>query len=238
MARKRRRRKIKAGPILWALLVVHVAVGLLFSPVTAATRVRVVGAKRSDETRIERELQQLKDKPCLSVNGRALEEQILARPDVRTAELSRNLFGRGELVMSYYEPVALVNGTKNVVLTDAGFLCATPDVATSLPMLNLPTEAWGASFGLSGVWEPRSVAEVCERSLKQGIIKNLSITVTMGGSVCLNSGVTGRVMLGAPDELDEKFEPPFDKWRHVGDAGHHAAEPGQEIPPQRRRSGE
>jgi hypothetical protein len=188
------------------LLVINVVAGLLFSPITAANHVNVVGAKPSDVKRIENELQWLKGRPCLRVNGESVEEQIMRRPDVHTAELSQNVFGRGELKVTYYEPVALVNGAKNVVLTKTGFLCAMPDPPAGLPALQLFDGGASPAFGVTTNWEPQKVADVCERAIKQGLVKNLSIGVTVSGQVCLNSGVTGRVVLGAPDELDEKFE--------------------------------
>lgn len=205
MARRRKRRKLKTGVILWALVIVNVALGLAFSPITAATRIRVVGAKPSDAERISKELQWLRDKPCLAVNGLSVEEQILRRPDVKSTELSRNIFGRGQLVVTYYEPVALVDGTKNTVLTDGGFLCQMPDVPEGLPTLKLFPDCARPSLGMSTSWEPARIADVCLRAVQQGIVKNLSITVTVGGLVCLNSGETGRIVLGSPYDLDEKF---------------------------------
>ena len=206
MARKRRRRRLKVGVILWPLVVLSAVGGLLFSPVTAANHVRVFGAKTSDKERIAKELQWLKNKPCVTVNGASVEDQLLRRPDVRNVELSRSLLGSAQVTMEYYQPVALVKDTKDEVLTQDGFLCRMPDAPTDLPTIEIFPEAAGPSFGLSTVWEPKNVAETCERAFKQGIIKNLSITVTRNGSVCLNSGVTGRVVLGAPEELDEKFD--------------------------------
>ena len=206
MARKRRRKRLKVGVILWFLVILTVGGGLLFSPATAANHVRVYGAKTSDKTRITHELQWLKNKPCVTINGASVEDQLLRRPDVESVDLSRNLLGQAQVQINYYQPVAQVSGGKDEVLTEGGFLCKMPDAPLDLPTIEIFPEAGGPSFGISTVWEPKNVAEACERAYKQGIVKNLSITVTRNGSVCLNSGVTGRVVLGAPEELDEKFE--------------------------------
>jgi hypothetical protein len=203
---RRRKRKLKAGVLIWALVLVNLVAGLLFSPITSAAHIRVVGARGSDKKRIDRELDWLRDKPCLAVNAASVEEQVMRRPDVRAASLSRNIFRRAQLEISYYEPVALVQGTKNVVLTEGGFLAAVPDPDPELPSLMLAQEAGQPMLGLSSTWEPASVAAICQRASQQGLVKNLSITVTKSGWVCLNSGDSGRVVLGAPDDLDEKFE--------------------------------
>lgn len=205
MARKRKRRRLRAAPILWLLLIANVAIALSFSPATAATDIRVKGAEASDQQRIAKDVSWLKGRPWLSVNNASVEETLMMRPDVERAQVSRNPFGHAEVTMSYYRPVAIVDGGKNLVLTDGGFLCTVPNPNPNLPVLYLFPEASSPALGLSTLWEPTLVAQVCERAASEGIVKNLSITVTMSGSVCLNSGVTGRVIFGAPDDLDEKF---------------------------------
>ena len=204
--RKRIKRRLKWGPILWPLAVANIIAGIIFSPVTAAAHVRVVGAMPSDYPRIEQDLQWLRDQPCVLVNNYSVEEQILKRSDIESATLSRNIFGRGQLQVRYYQPVAKVAGTSNVVLTEAGFLCETPDVPENIPLLQLFDGCAHPALGISTSWEPQKVADVCFRAAQLGIVNNLSISVSVGGVVCLNSGVTGRVVLGSPDELDEKFE--------------------------------
>jgi len=204
--KKRIRRSIKTGPLFWPLFIGNTFAGLLFSPITSATHINVSGAAASDQQRIEQELQWLKDKPCLSINNLSVEEQILKRPDVKSAVLSRNVFGRGHLTVSYYQPVAHIYGTDNVVLTEGGFLCQTPDVPDNIPMLELFDGCAHPSLGISTSWEPQKVADVCLKAAQEGIVNNLSVSVTVGGVVCLNSGVTGRVVLGSPDELDDKFQ--------------------------------
>ena len=205
MARKRKGRRLKAAPVLWLLLIVNVTVALMMSSATAATHIRVKGADVADRARITKELQWLKGRPYLSVNAASVEETILQRPDLKTADLSRNPFGGGELALVYYQPVALLENTKNVVLTDGGTLCAIPNADPQLPVLHLFPEAFSPSMGISTMWEPNLVAQIVRRASSEGMLKNLSITVTVGGSVCLNSGVTGRVNFGAPDALDDKF---------------------------------
>src|SRR5579864_857868 len=174
--RKRTRTRLKSGAILWPLMIGNTVAGLLFSPITAATHVRVVGASPSDQPRIEEELQWLKDQPCLLVNNNSVEEQILKRPDVKTATLSRNVFGRGQLQLSYYQPVARVLGTEDTVLTEAGFLCRTADIPDGIPIVQLFDGCAHPSLGMTTSWEPKKVADVCLRAAREGIVSNLSIS--------------------------------------------------------------
>jgi len=204
MARKRKRR-LRSG-VVWILVLINVACGLVFSPVTAATHVRVYGARPSDQARITRELQWLNDRPCVTVDKPSVEEQIYRNALVKSVDLSQNVFGRAELKVEYYRPVAILKNAQNCVLTEAGFICAAPNPPAGLPLLELYPEGTGPDFSLSMTWEPANVVDICDRATKQGIIKNLSIAITRNGSVCLNSGGTGRVVLGAPDELEEKFD--------------------------------
>src|SRR5579862_9741056 len=99
MARKRKRR-LKGG-VVWFLVLANVALGLCFSPVTGASHIRVEGARPSDEARITKELQWLKDKPCAVVLKSTVEQQIYRNALVKSADLSQNIFGRGVLKVEY-----------------------------------------------------------------------------------------------------------------------------------------
>lgn len=211
MRRRRKRKKLNIRPILWILLVLNIAVGLFYSPITAVARVSVVGVPPGDQARVEGVLQSIVGIPCIRVNAAAVEEAIMKRPDVIKATLGRNIFGNGKLTVTYSPPVALVQGTKNLVLTQSGVMCVIPHPPANLPSLQLFAGATNSFVGLCSNWEMAQVAEVCKRAENSGLVKDLSITVNLGGSVCLNSGATGRVVLGNPDGLDEKF----DKLREV-----------------------
>ncbi|HZH98026.1 MAG TPA: hypothetical protein VEX38_03570 [Fimbriimonadaceae bacterium] len=206
MARKPKRRRSNWGPILWLLALGNIGAGLWLSPITAAAKVRVVGALPSDQERIRGELQFLKRQPCLRVNRFAVEERALRRPLVREAEYTQNIFRRGRLKVSYYEPVALLENSPNVVLTAHGTLAIASDLPTDLPRLRAFPEATGPILAYAGNWQMKEVADTCIRASTNVAIKDLLVTVASNGQVCLNSSTKGRVILGFPDNLDEKFK--------------------------------
>lgn len=203
--RRRKRRKLNWGPILWLAFIVNTIVGLYVSPATSATIVRVLGAKPTDQVRIEGELQALTNIPCLKVNKAAIRERIYNRPDVHSVDLSANLFGRASLNIRYDQAVALVEGTRSLVLTSSGALASIPDVPGGLPILRINTNIQAPILAYDSTWESANVADVCKRAAQKSLIKDLVVIVKEKGVVCLNSGVTGQVILGAPDKLDEKF---------------------------------
>jgi cell division septal protein FtsQ len=202
---KRKRTRLKPGPILWLLVVVNLIVGLLFSPMTAATTVDIEGARGSDRQRLQRDLQWIQGQPALRADRRGLIEQIYRRPDVRSVEFSQNLLGKGSLKIVYHQPVATLAGVEGVALTEAGTLVATPDIPEGLPVIEPFPEALAPNLALGANWDPRKVADLCRRAAAMPQLENLVITVESRLRVCLNSK-NGRVVLGSADQLNDKFE--------------------------------
>lgn len=200
-----RRKRLNWGPVLVLLTCVNVAAGLAYSPMTSATKVRVEGAYASDQARIREAVQLIRNKPALRGGAEKTIEQIYRRPDVRNVTFGQNLFRRGLIKVSYFQPVARVEGMPKTVLTAQGSICQTQEPIDSLPPVRFAAAMVVPTATLVARFESRKVADVCARAstLK---IANLEILVLEGGGLCLNSGKTGRVILGAPDELDEKFE--------------------------------
>lgn len=199
-----RRRRVNWGPVLVALTLVNVGFGLAYSPITSATKVRVVGAYASDQERIKVAVQELRRKPALRGGAEVMIEQINRRPDVRSVEFGQNLFRRGRVSVRYYPPVARVAALPKSILTSQGTICQTQESIEDLPPLrfvgpSVPTATLLERF------ESRKIADVCARA-KTLRITRLEIVVLESGGVCLNSGTTGRVILGPPDDLDDKFE--------------------------------
>ncbi len=200
-----RKRKLNWGPVLWALTVANVVLGLAFSPITSAAKVRVVGALPTDQERVRNAVQMAKGKPALRDGAGKVLEELYRRPDLRVAEWSQNLFRRGLVTLVYDRPVAIIKGQRNTILTARGQISQSRENLEGLPEIEFFSAALQPSGTLGFAVESVKVADVCNRaaSLK---ITNLWISVQENGAVCLNSGKTGRVILGSPDDLDAKFE--------------------------------
>lgn len=179
--------------------------GLAYSPITSAAKVRVVGALPTDEARVRQAVQLLKGKPALRGGAERALEEVYRRPDVRTAEWSQNLFRRGLLELRYDRPVARVSSPLHTILTARGLFAQTREPIDQLPELVLFAGARDPAASFGAKFEGQKIADICSRASTLGI-QNLSITVQENGAVCLNSGRTGRVALGSPDDLDTKFE--------------------------------
>lgn len=200
-----RRRKLNWGPILWVAVATNVTAGLAFSPITSAAKVRVVGALPSDEARIRTAVQLVKGKPALRSGAERALEEVYRRPDLREAVWSQNLFRRGLLELRYDLPVARLSDPPNTILTGRGLFAQTQEAIEDLPRLELFDGARDPAAALGARFEGQKIADICMRASTLGI-QNLWITVQENGAVCLNSGNTGRVALGSPDDLDSKFE--------------------------------
>ncbi len=201
----RRRRKLNWAPILWLATLINVSLGLAYSPITSAAKVRVVGAQPSDHERITAAIQGLHRKPALRGGAEIVIEQLYRKPDMRSVSFGQNLFRRALIELKYQPPVARIAGMPKTILTAQGTLCQTNEPIDALPELNLypaaldPMATYGSSF------EAVKLADVCMRAATLGI-PGLTISALDSGAVCLNSGTTGRVALGPPDDLDAKFE--------------------------------
>lgn len=209
MARKRKKRRSIAWERLLAVLALgNIGVGLLFSPATAATKVVISGGDATDSRFLFTACQSLKGTPCLRVDPFLLEDRILTNQKIKKADLSRNLFGRARLNLTYRTPVALVAGSKQVLLADDGRLVDWGGAAKvdSFPVVvNLPAEALRAQVGVSGSWDSRSVARVCVLARTTGKDQHTEVMVESTGKVSLNLPGGYRAVLGFPDDLDEKF---------------------------------
>lgn len=204
--RRKRRRTIKWAPVLWLLFIVDTCVGLALSPSTSADLVRVVGAKDSDRERIVRILQGLRDVPCLRANAYAFETSCLSLPETKSADLSRNIFRRASLTVSYREPVARIFGFPGVALSREGIVYRTTDPLKGLPLLKIPGTAPAPQLSLCSCWDGRSLAYVCTRVRSIEDMEKTVVQVDSRGALCLNSGIGSRIILGQAERLDEKLE--------------------------------
>lgn len=204
--RRKRRRSIRWPPVLWTLFLADVCVGLALSPVTGVTHVRVEGARDFDRERVARLLQDLRDVPCLRADAYAVESRFLLLPEARSAELSRNVFGRAVFSVSYHEPVARVVGYPSVALSREGILYHAERLSAGLPRLKIPASASAPHLALCLGWDGRSLSYVCLKLRTIEHMENAVVEVDSRGALCLNSGIGSRIVLGPSERLDEKLE--------------------------------
>lgn len=202
---KRPRKRINWRPLLWTLLVVNIAAGLLFSSATAVTKVQVSGAPQGDIPRLTQILQKAKNIPWVLLNRTEIEDAVLRRGEVASASFGTNLLNRGDLVTSYEEPVGLLSGTQKLVLTGTGKLVPVSYKPKDLPTVAPPNEVLRPTLALTAPWQPQAVAEVCQHLRRYPWGKTSRVAVDSAGKVTIQLTNAGRVVLGAPEELQSKF---------------------------------
>lgn len=205
-AKRRVRRVIPWSQILWLLLVLNVTAGLLFSPLTAASRVRVVGAHEDDRERLTQEIQGIRGQPCLTADRRGLEALIGRASDMKSVEFALNLFGRGLIKMEYRQPIARIEGKNGELLDETGNLFASNETVPDLPSLVLPAIASTPAAGLVSGWDAGRVAELC-KSLKTKL-PNVRWRVVLDDRsvISLTGNKMPRIVLGSTDDLEKKID--------------------------------
>jgi cell division protein FtsQ len=202
--RKRIKRRLRAQPVLFLLLLISLYVGITRSPLTAVRHVRVEGAQAFDEARINGEIQKLVGIPCLQINPRETEARILALPEVRSATLTRSIFGNAVLLVDYRMPVARLATGDELALSDDGVVCPIHEMPPDLPTLYVPAQAKGPVLTVSGIWEPQSIAKLAVLVRNLDLADKESINLDDSGRVKLHIG-SGSVELGNCDKIDQKI---------------------------------
>jgi hypothetical protein len=205
MARKRKRTRIRPAPILALLLVANVAAGLFFSPITGLSKVRVVGVLPQDRERVSLLLGDLEGLPALRVDPWVVESRVAAHPEVRFADMRRNIFGRGLLTVTYRRPVASIGGSPGAALGSDGVVFRTSRSLDGLPEVVPPPEAERPGAVLAGVWPPAQIADFCQKLPKDGVGLSRKVVVDSRGALYLDIGGERRIQFGPADKLDEKL---------------------------------
>lgn len=204
MARKSKRR-LNWTPVLWLVVVVNTIAGFAFSPITAATKVKVVGAMPSDQVRVEKAAKMLMDRPALRSPQNEVKVELFRRPDVRSAEVTQSIFGRAKIELKYDPAVAVLVGSPNLKLTESGLVAAVPEAPEGLPQLKLFAGALDPVSSISGRWEQKRVVQVCQRVAASNL-PGTTVLVATSGSVRLQLKSGATVKLGNPEFLAAKFE--------------------------------
>ncbi|MEZ0325038.1 MAG: cell division protein FtsQ/DivIB [Fimbriimonas sp.] len=204
MRRKRKRFSLRPKPILRLLLVLAIAAGIWFSPITSIRSVRIEGAIPSDQERLERIAKRLEGIPNIRIDPRITESEVLKLPEAQWATLTRSLFGSALLKVKYRTPVAKLLGHPGVALSNQGVFYKAAQIPKELPQIQLPSGGPPTLLTLSSNWQPKTMAKLAQDVLKLRVSDVIRIQVEEGGLVCLNMG-SGRVILGSIDNLDEKL---------------------------------
>lgn len=198
--------KLPLGPTLWTLAVLNLIAGMLWSPLTAVTKVRVVGVPAGDRERVQTLLEDLEAVPAMRVRAVAVESRVLQEPALRTAKYRQNIFGRGLLAVESRRPVARLAGSDSVALSDDGRLFVPFSSTDHLPQLALPETALAPSASIYGSWESLRVADLCQELLRSVPEVDWTVRLDTRGVISLKGPSPGTVVLGSTRELDLKLE--------------------------------
>ncbi|HVT13428.1 MAG TPA: hypothetical protein VHE55_14270 [Fimbriimonadaceae bacterium] len=202
--RKRRRTKIKPGPILALGIIVVFVTGILYSPLTSLSVTTVVGAHASDEGEIQGILSVLNGIPWIMVNPRWVETRVQRIEAVDHASYSQNIFGRGNLQIFYRVPVARIKANIPIGLDATGVMFKTDELSDALPVVLRPDSARDLPITAASGFPSTSVADLAQKAQALAPQGKLTIWFNKEGALCLNMG-TGLVILGSCDDLDEKL---------------------------------
>ena len=201
----RRRTTLKAAPVLWLAFIANTSIGFLFSPVTSARRVRIEGANVRDQERLTAIAETLHRTPCARVNPRAIESAVLSDVAIRSAELTRSIFGTDRIRVGYRKAVAKYYTDPNIGVSIDGTIYRAPSLSPELPTLKLPPGEVQVALGLVATWDAARLAGLCADAGTLWPNKDLMVELTEDRGVCLNIAA-GRVVLGQADRLDFKLD--------------------------------
>jgi hypothetical protein len=212
-SRKRRKKQKRVWspptdytPWLWTLVVLNVAIGLMFSPVTGSRLVRVVGAHPGDQARVAGFLKAFVDKPYVRVNEAQVCTLALENRAVERAEFRTNPFGRGVLDLTYKRPVARIEGSEGLYLSSRGSLfMADPSLPVRIDLV-AQTATPQTNLSVFSSWRPGVAAWMCENIGERLPDRTWRMVVSAGGFVSLDPESGGTVEFGSFEDAEEKVQ--------------------------------
>lgn len=203
MRRRTKRTRILLRPLVLMALVINLAAGAMFSPVSAVRKVRVEGAPANDEGRLKRILQSLRGVPCARVNAKAIESEALRNPELRSANLARTPFGSAVLRVARRTPVARLFAAPGIGLSQEGVFYPASSLSKELPLVQLPDDYPKVGLSLGNAWRMTDVVRLAGLVGSLGAKDPVRIRLVRGGRLCLNID-SGVVDLGGYEQLDAK----------------------------------
>lgn len=202
--RKRKRTRVKPGPILVLAFLVVFFTGVYYSPITSLSKASVEGARPEDRATIESVLGKLNGIPWTKVKAAVVETGVQQIQAVDHASYSQNIFGRGQLVVHYRIPVARVSANRSIGMDASGVMFETVKLPDNLPLVLRPVSATDLPLSIAGSYPSTIVAQLAMRARTSFPNDPLKISFNKDGALCLNIGA-GLVILGASDDLDLKL---------------------------------
>lgn len=201
--RRRKNRSIRWATWFWTGFIVSTMVGFYASPITALRKVRVVGADPADRERVSLMLQSVQGRAAGLIFPRRVESLALANTAIADADFSRNVFGRGRLVLKPRVPVAAIRNRAGLLIDRQGqIFSGTPP--SGLLWLRVPDSALNvqASFGAS--WEASRMAGICSE-IAQSSLPVTMVAVAVDGGIELQLEQGCKAILGSSNQATEKL---------------------------------
>lgn len=178
-------------------------VGLMFSPVTAISHLRISGAQSYDKGRLADIADGIRRRPAMRVNEQSVQSVALENPAVASASYRANLFGRGVLTVRYHTPVAAIMGRDGLYLSDRGTIFSSPQRYGPMMVVKPPIDANETNLALFSGWQGGSAARMCVRITDLLPGADWQLTVSSTGYVSLVAD-GGLVEFGSFDNAEKK----------------------------------
>jgi hypothetical protein len=189
---------------LWGLFGLNVVLGLLFSQVTSASTVRIVGAPEFERERLTKLAQTLDDRPYFLVDKEQVRTLALENRAVKRASYAANLFGRGVLELEYRRPVArFEDGT---YLGADGTAFTWPGEAAVRVTIEPPDPPSDRNLSVFGSWQFGTAARMCENIGERLPEMDWRLVVSRSGYFSLVPAQGGTVEFGSEERFAEKLQ--------------------------------
>lgn len=205
MRKRRKKREVSWGPLLWIALVANTAAGFALSPVTSVRKLRVEGVPESGRGPIVAVAQNLKGRPALSLNPREFESAILKDSQVGSADFRRSVFGSARLAVRHRRAVARLEPANGRYLDESGVVFETVHPPVNLPGLEVHKSLLRPALTLTAAAPLRDIAGLILAVPPTLLQKGVKVQVDSEGAVCLNISQGTKIDLGAADGFEDKL---------------------------------
>ena len=195
------------GLVLWMAVIVAIATGLAFSPLTAPTKWKLVGIRDSDQGRVEQILNKYKETPWARLPIGRIQDEVNQRNAINSVTVSANIFGRATCRVIYRNRILKVGSSEShLYLDDQGTLFRDEDKVDEEPtMVKLPDKFLSHQGSIAGNWSSGDVIRV-DKILKSSV-PSLSYTLAVDDQTVISLWVQDgpKVVLGSGSKLQEKI---------------------------------